>query len=1135
MPSTDEARAAQGYVREVGRALTGFARTVRTLKLYGPRHPIVLRALGELEATFGALLAGDRALTLRLRTDAFVLDDVEVLEETDTTDSIPYVFYRDGIRRLELSAGVTREELGVLVGAAAQGFLRTSFGDDVASYLWRHELEHVRWVVVDTTLSAAPGDAAPGPVAPAPGDPDDAIDGLLFAIYGDPSDVGHRVTQVDVADFRGKAIADQLDDVDEMAPGFHPARGVEGAAYAERLRAEVEQDESKIPTRAALMALGAFAAAREPGDVEAVSEALLQLYDAELGSGSLRLALPLVAGVRDLSTLAGLEARCAAWLEHVGSEPRLRQVTKLMSAAPGEQLAPIFLAAGRAGVPTLLGLIAGLEQAEHRRLLSDVVLSLGVDDLRPLVALLDQPGPSAARRAGGARPRHGRAPSPVAARAPRAARVGRRLPARGRAADRARRARRSRARGHRRRGAGARGLGRRRRGRAGARGLPRRPRVRGDARGGQAVGARGLRARGAGARGAGARAAAPRRRRGARQARGRGQRDRRRARAGFCADAGRDLRARGLGAVPEPPRPRGHARGAAARRGGALMVKRDDEEPWDIGVSPPARGARGSTLPAPAGAAARTSAPPPSRAQDPRAHDLARGFLTAVFMGVRTAQIHDVHNRAFERAIELIRESAEQLHRATQGFALAFVDGSIYLNEQRIRIEASAHTSMRTLGGLLEQRGLGGIRMSGWPEVGVIRALVLLLAGSAEAASTSDGLEAVRGLFLPPQRLADGSAGHVDRRVFARQCYAKLVLVLRDLRAPDAARRGPRVRAVRLVQDLVELGSERLDFLARLGSNHHGASIDELHGANVTALSLAMGLALGLSRAELVDLGIGALFHDLGRGEATRLEADHTTSRTAGAPRWDDPTSPDLDAPDDAQSTAVTTRSALGLTTDDLVLAVPSDGAEPATGPSTPAPSTPAPTDAAAGGPAMHPEELLDAVEQGHAYVSFARVLIEAGTSRVGLLRAVVAGEHHVRPGEVDLWGVARPRPSVLSRIVAVADAYDGLTSGLAAPDGRPRAPLDALAALSAGEDPRLDLDLVDLLVNVLRAFPVGCVVRLDDGARAVVRSHAGGTRWDRPVVAVGEGPGARAVDLMRQVDGRFPLRIVSTVRFAEG
>jgi hypothetical protein len=49
------------------------------------------------------------------------------------------------------------------------------------------------------------------------------------------------------------------------------------------------------------------------------------------------------------------------------------------------------------------------------------------------------------------------------------------------------------------------------------------------------------------------------------------------------------------------------------------------------------------------------------------------------------------------------------------------------------------------------------------------------------------------------------------------------------------------------------------------------------------------------------------------------------------------------------------------------------------------------------------------------------------------------------------------------------------------------------------------------------------------------VRSHAGGTRWDRPVVAVGEGPGARAVDLMRQVDGRFPLRIVSTVRFAEG
>ncbi len=393
--STDEARAAQAYVREVGRAFTSFARAVHTLKLYGPSHTIVLRALGELEATFAALLAGDRALALRLRTDAFVLDDVEVLEETDTTDSIPYVFYRDGIRRLELSAGVTREELGVLVGAAAQGFLRTSFGDDVASYLWRHELEHVRWVVVDTTLSTASGAATPGASAPQV-DADDAIDGLLLAIYGDPIDVGHRVTQVDVADFRGKAIADQLDDVDEMAPGFHPARGLDGGAYAGRMRAEAAEDESKIPARAALMALGAFAAAREPSDVEAVSEALLQLYDAELGSGSVRLALPIVAGVRDLAAVAALEARCAAWLEQVGSEPRLRQVTKLMGAASGEQLAPIFLAAGRAGVPTLLGLIAGLEQAEHRRLLADVVLALGVDDPRPLAALLEQPAPSAA-------------------------------------------------------------------------------------------------------------------------------------------------------------------------------------------------------------------------------------------------------------------------------------------------------------------------------------------------------------------------------------------------------------------------------------------------------------------------------------------------------------------------------------------------------------------------------------------------------------------------------------------------------------------------------------------------------------------------------------------------------------------
>ena len=72
------------------------------------------------------------------------------------------------------------------------------------------------------------------------------------------------------------------------------------------------------------------------------------------------------------------------------------------------------------------------------------------------------------------------------------------------------------------------------------------------------------------------------------------------------------------------------------------------------------------------------------------------------------------------------------------------------------------------------------------------------------------------------------------------------------------------MRAVRVLQNLIELCDHRADLLLRLSTNHEGAIPAVLHGVNVCMLSLALGRALGLTRAQLVDLGVGALFHHIG-------------------------------------------------------------------------------------------------------------------------------------------------------------------------------------------------------------------------------------------------------------------------------
>jgi hypothetical protein len=425
-------------------------------------------------------------------------------------------------------------------------------------------------------------------------------------------------------------------------------------------------------------------------------------------------------------------------------------------------------------------------------------------------------------------------------------------------------------------------------------------------------------------------------------------------------------------------------------------------------------------------------------------------------MGVRTAQFHDPTNRAFERAVQSLREAADALYAATNGFQLSYVEDAVFLNGVRLRGAAGTFDAMRALRRIFESHHMGGIEARMPPTYDLVRKLVLLLAkvgGDLERArlDLSGELE-----FLAVQRLSgeeDEAARpiQVDRRVFALQCYAKLILAFRDqVRALRLGRKpSRRLRAIRIVQDVIELAHERLDFILRMGMNRRGADPDELHAANVALLSISMGQALGLSRQTLVDIGTAGLLHDLGRHPM----------------------------------------------------------------------------------PPPHREERRDGRGHPHVHASFARLLSAGGVARSNLVRAAIVSEHHYYPGELLRWGEQRPLAHLGARIVAVADTFDSLSSGLGTADGKPMHPVDALKAMLHPNAP-VDPILTDLLINLLRAFPVGVQVLLDSGDRATVRSHLGGSRWDRPIITIERTPPFN-MDLMVEDSDRYRFRIVQTLRSA--
>lgn len=137
----------------------------------------------------------------------------------------------------------------------------------------------------------------------------------------------------------------------------------------------------------------------------------------------------------------------------------------------------------------------------------------------------------------------------------------------------------------------------------------------------------------------------------------------------------------------------------------------------------------------------------------------------------------------------------------------------------------------------------------------------------------------------------------------------------------------------------------------------------------------------------------------------------------------------------------------------------------------------------------------------------------EAAATMPGLDRAgmVVILEHHLRY-DMDGYPARSPRrpQHLASRIVAIADAYDAMTSRRTYSAARIQD--EAMSVLAKNAGTAFDPVLVRLFVQMMGVYPPRSVVRLDSGEIAIV-VRAGETDVLKPVVRVIATAGGEFVD----------------------
>lgn len=285
---------------------------------------------------------------------------------------------------------------------------------------------------------------------------------------------------------------------------------------------------------------------------------------------------------------------------------------------------------------------------------------------------------------------------------------------------------------------------------------------------------------------------------------------------------------------------------------------------------------------------------------------LAQRMVLQLHMVLRTLRIHDPGNKALLVATENLKDTINTLWAAVEGAVrLQFVEGEVYVNDVRLRFDAGLRDQVLALEQELLQRELGGLAFSRPVDSAGLREFLIAFARPLKPGEDASDLRAslleLRDLaveLLEPAQfddVEDEAEVRVDKKTFALQTYAKSIIAVREYIASlrSGSDPDPRLRITRIVMDLVDIATERVNFLLRLATIKQAQDYASNHAANTCVLSIILGRALSVDRLALVDLGAAAILADVGfallppeqlehRGELSEAERDGLRDAMSG-------------------------------------------------------------------------------------------------------------------------------------------------------------------------------------------------------------------------------------------------------------
>ncbi|MBP1712738.1 MAG: HEAT-like repeat-containing protein [Deltaproteobacteria bacterium] len=385
--SESEVRAVDEEYQQAKDLVNSFIKTLKAFRLYPADNPTLRGMQEQLFKRYQVYLEMYNSLTLQIDEYDFSFRGKMIYEDRDLKGSLPFLFFKDGLRELRFMEGIEEWELKGFNDIILQRDNINEFEDDLITLIWERDFIHISYAAIDPFLDETPV------LIP------ESADQFRKNLRPDPLPESVR------EDFQEGGVGGEFDfERDFFEKGKSPLTAGASvyfltSAELETLRKEVEGElNPRFVFQVVDVIFEVMGLEKEPEPYQDAIRILQKLLDALLNTGEFERAKEVLNRIHIIIKtyqLADWQAEAIGhFVETLGDAEHTQRIGNLLEKRTDlrlEDVSAYLLLLDRKAVPGLIKVLGDLNNSRGRRMLCDVICELASANPESVIPFMDDP------------------------------------------------------------------------------------------------------------------------------------------------------------------------------------------------------------------------------------------------------------------------------------------------------------------------------------------------------------------------------------------------------------------------------------------------------------------------------------------------------------------------------------------------------------------------------------------------------------------------------------------------------------------------------------------------------------------------------------------------------------------------